>query len=75
MNKDLALAELKQIRIQLDALDDAVSRNLEGAEEAAKEGPGSALYKLTEATPIDRPTLFKAQGKGWIERGAPAHNR
>jgi len=60
MDRNQALGELGEIRKQLDALNEAIFRSLEGAEEAAKEGPGSMLAKFTEAMPIDRLTLYKA---------------
>lgn len=57
MTKDQALAELQQIRAQLDVLSDPIFLSLETAEDAAKD---SNLARLAEASPINRVALFRA---------------
>ena len=57
MTKDQALAELQQIRAQLDVLSDPIFLSLEAAEDAAKD---SNLARLAAASPINRVALFRA---------------
>ena len=57
MTKDAALAELQQIRAQLDVLSDPIFLSLETAEDAAKD---TDLMRLAEASPINRLALFRA---------------
>ena len=57
MTKDQALAELQQIRAQLDVLSDPIFLSLETAEDAAKDSNSASL---AEANPIDRLALFRA---------------
>jgi hypothetical protein len=57
MTKDQALAELKQIRAQLDVLSDPIFLSLEAAEDAAKD---CNLARLAEASSINRVALFRA---------------
>jgi hypothetical protein len=57
MTKDQALAELQQIRAQLDVLSDPIFLTLEAAEDAAKN---SKSARKAEGNPVERLAVFRA---------------